>query len=136
MESLQRPELSIVIPLFNEEENIHELHRRVSEALTALGMTYEVVFVNDGSRDRTAELANEFARRDPHVVVVHLSRNFGHQAAISAGIQVAHGRGVVLMDGDLQDPPEVLGTFVKAWPVESGRPYGRPAASAGTAFAL
>ena len=87
MDILHRPELSIVIPLFNEEENIHELHRRVSESLTALGMTYEVVFVNDGSRDRTAELANEFARQDPHLVVVHLSRNFGHQAAISAGIQ-------------------------------------------------
>lgn len=115
MDTLPRPDLSVVVPLYNEQENILELHRRVSNALTALGMTYEIVFVNDGSRDRTPELANEFARHDPHLVVVHLSRNFGHQAAISAGIEIARGRGVVLMDGDLQDPPEVLGTFVKAW---------------------
>ena len=109
------PELSIVVPLFNEQENIRELHRRVSESIASLGRTYELVFVNDGSRDHTAEIANELARRDGRVVVVHLSRNFGHQAAISAGIYVTRGRAVVLMDGDLQDPPEVLGQFVAAW---------------------
>jgi glycosyltransferase involved in cell wall biosynthesis len=115
IDGLDHPDLSIVVPFYNEQENIHEVHRRVSDALAALGKSYEIVFVNDGSRDRTAELANELAQQDPRLVVVHLSRNFGHQAAISAGIHVARGRGVVLMDGDLQDPPEVLGSFVQAW---------------------
>jgi polyisoprenyl-phosphate glycosyltransferase len=113
MESL--PHLSIVVPLYNEQENALELHRRLTNALAALGRSYEIVFVNDGSRDRTADIINELARRDSHVVVVHLSRNFGHQPAISAGIDVARGHGVVLMDGDLQDPPEVLGAFIDAW---------------------
>lgn len=115
MNIVDHPDLSIVIPLYNEEENIKELYRRVSDALRALGKSYEIVFVNDGSRDRTAELANELAKLDSRLVVVHLSRNFGHQAALSAGIHIASGRGVVLMDGDLQDPPEVFGNFVKAW---------------------
>jgi glycosyltransferase involved in cell wall biosynthesis len=109
------PDVSIVVPLFNEQENIRELHRRVSMSMASLGRTYELVFVNDGSHDKTPEIANELARRDRRVVVVHLSRNFGHQPAISAGIHLARGRAVVLMDGDLQDPPEVLGQFIDAW---------------------
>jgi polyisoprenyl-phosphate glycosyltransferase len=113
MESV--PHLSIVVPLYNEQENVGELHRRITNALAALGRSYEIVFINDGSRDRTPELANELAARDPHLVVAHLSRNFGHQAAISAGIDIARGHGVVLMDGDLQDPPEVLGAFIETW---------------------
>jgi glycosyltransferase involved in cell wall biosynthesis len=110
-----RLEVSVVVPLFDERENIHELHRRLSASLTALGTTYELLFVDDGSRDGTAELAEQLAEQDSHVVVVYLSRNFGHQAAISAGLRYARGRGVIVMDGDLQDPPEVLGTFIAAW---------------------
>jgi polyisoprenyl-phosphate glycosyltransferase len=109
------PELSVVVPLYNEQENLAELHRRLTRALSDLGVDYELVFVNDGSRDGTANLLDDLAATDGHLRVLHLSRNFGHQAAISAGIDAGHGRAVVLMDGDLQDPPEVLGPFLDAW---------------------
>jgi len=109
------PELSIVVPLYNEEENLAELHRRVSAALAALGMSWELVLVNDGSSDATPEMMDALAAEDPHVVALHLSRNFGHQAAISAGIDHARGQAVALLDGDLQDPPEVLDQFIRAW---------------------
>jgi dolichol-phosphate mannosyltransferase len=109
------PEISIVVPLYNEADNIPELHRRVSEALQDSGESYELVLVDDGSRDATPELADELHEADERVVVVHLSRNFGHQAAVSAGIDHARGRAVVLMDGDLQDPPEVIDEFLRAW---------------------
>jgi dolichol-phosphate mannosyltransferase len=109
------PEISVVVPLFNEAENLGELHRRLSLALESLGCAYELVFVNDGSRDATGDLLDELRRDDPQLVVLHLSRNFGHQAAICAGIDHARGEAVVLMDGDLQDPPEVLDQFILAW---------------------
>jgi dolichol-phosphate mannosyltransferase len=109
------PEISLVVPLFNEQENITELYRRVSRAMQRFGVRYELVLVNDGSGDATPSLADALQAADPRVVVVHLSRNFGHQAAISAGIDQACGRAVVLMDGDLQDPPEVLDQFIRAW---------------------
>jgi dolichol-phosphate mannosyltransferase len=110
-----RPGLSVVVPLYNEEENLPELYRRLTGSLAAVGIDYELIFVNDGSRDTTPALIDELALRDPSITALHLSRNFGHQAALSAGIDAARGRAVVLMDGDLQDPPEVLGQFITAW---------------------
>src|SRR5439155_14062624 len=92
------PEISVVVPLFNEQENVEELYRRLTQALGALALTYELVFVNDGSRDATPELLDELQARDAHVVVVHLSRNFGHQPAVSAGLKLACGRAIVVMD--------------------------------------
>jgi dolichol-phosphate mannosyltransferase len=109
------PDLSVVVPLYNEEENIAELHRRLTSSLKQMGLGYEIVFVNDGSKDKTPELLNELQKSDAHVVAVHLSRNFGHQAAVCAGIDQSTGRAVILMDGDLQDPPEVLHLFVGMW---------------------
>jgi dolichol-phosphate mannosyltransferase len=109
------PDLSVVVPLYNEQENIAELHRRLTSSLKQMGLGYEIVFVNDGSKDKTPELLNDLQKSDSHVVAVHLSRNFGHQAAVCAGIDQAAGRGVLLMDGDLQDPPEVLHLFVDMW---------------------
>jgi polyisoprenyl-phosphate glycosyltransferase len=109
------PDLSVVVPLYNEQENLPELHRRLTLALAALDIDYELVFVNDGSQDATPTLLDELAARDPRLTALHLSRNFGHQAAICAGIDAAHGSSVLLMDGDLQDPPEVIGLFVAAW---------------------
>src|SRR5205823_14822257 len=85
-----------------------------TNARSALGVSYKLVLVNDGSGDATPVLWDEVAS-DPHITVIHLSRNFGHQAAICAGIDHARGRAVILMDGDLQDPPEVLGQFVATW---------------------
>ncbi len=109
------PEISIIVPLFNEQENIETLYGRLSTVLGKLGYPYELIFVNDGSRDATPCLLDALYQRDPHVVVLHLSRNFGHQPAITAGIERARGRGVMIMDGDLQDPPEVIPQFVARW---------------------
>lgn len=111
----QVPDLSVVVPLYNEEENIAELYRRLTSSLKQMGHSYEIVFINDGSKDKTTELLNDLQQRDSHVVAVHLSRNFGHQAAVCAGMDCATGRAVILMDGDLQDPPEVLHLFVDLW---------------------
>jgi dolichol-phosphate mannosyltransferase len=112
----RRPELvSVVVPLFNEEENLPELYRRLTAALETEGEQFEVIFIDDGSRDATPRILAELYQRDSRVVCVHLSRNFGHQAAMSAGIDLARGQAVILMDGDLQDPPEVLGQFLTTW---------------------
>jgi dolichol-phosphate mannosyltransferase len=107
--------ISVVIPVYNEEELISELHRQVADAVGPLGRAWEVVYVNDGSRDRSLELLLEAQKADPHVVIVDLSRNWGHQPALSAGLSVARGEAVVLMDGDLQDPPAVITALVAAW---------------------
>lgn len=109
------PVVSVVVPLFNEEESIEELHTELDRVLCSLAVPYEILFVNDGSRDATGALIDELHVRDSHVAVLHLSRNFGHQAAISAGIDHAGGQAVVVMDGDLQDPPDVLPAFVQKW---------------------
>ncbi len=106
--------LSVVVPVFNEEDGIAELHRRLSSALDGLGMPVEYVLVNDGSRDRSAELLDA-AAADPSVVVVHLSRNFGHLAAVAAGLAQARGQVVAVLDADLQDPPELIPTLLEQW---------------------
>jgi dolichol-phosphate mannosyltransferase len=105
----------VVVPLFNEEENAGELYRRLRASLEALGVTFELVFVNDGSSDATPVILSKLHHDDARVVVIHLSRNFGHQPAVSAGIDHARGRAVIVMDGDLQDPPEVLDKFIAPW---------------------
>ncbi len=107
--------ISVAIPVYNEQEIIHILHSRVSEVMNGMGEAWEVVYVNDGSKDATLKLLLELQTTDPHVVVVDLSRNWGHMGALSAGMQTARGDAVVLMDGDLQDPPEVIPEMVEAW---------------------
>jgi dolichol-phosphate mannosyltransferase len=107
--------LSAVVPLFDEQDNLPELHRRLSDTLSALGVEYELVLVNDGSTDRTRDLLQHLAALDPRVVPVHLSRNFGHQAAVTAGLDHARGQAVVVLDGDLQDPPELIPELVERW---------------------
>jgi len=109
------PLLSVVVPLFNEELNVDQLYRRLVASLAHLGGPYELVFVDDGSRDATPRLLDEMQEKDASIVVIHLSRNFGHQSAVSAGLDYARGRAVIVMDGDLQDPPEVLLQFVRRW---------------------
>ena len=101
--------LSVAIPLHNEEAGIHELLRRLGTVLDSIpGGPHEIVLVDDGSRDQTLELLNAAALRDPRLVVVALSRNFGHQAALSAALDHVSGDLVVAMDGDLQDRPEAI----------------------------
>jgi dolichol-phosphate mannosyltransferase len=102
------PELSVVLPVFDEEANLAELHRRLTSVLEALGASHEIVFVDDGSRDTSLATLESLAARDPRVGLVALSRNFGHQLALTAGLDHARGAAVVLMDSDLQDPPEVI----------------------------
>ena len=109
------PEISVVIPLYNEEENLPQLHQRLSIVLGSLGCNYEIVFVNDGSRDNTAQFADHLQQKDTHLTVIDFSRNFGHQAAVTAGLDFAHGRCVLIMDGDLQDPPEVIPLLMEKW---------------------
>ena len=111
----ERPTLSLVIPVFDEEETLPELDERLIAFLGALGETWEVVFINDGSRDRSLELLRGMAVREPRYKVVSFSRNFGHQIAITAGVDWASGEAVVVMDADLQDPPEVVRDMVKRW---------------------
>jgi dolichol-phosphate mannosyltransferase len=117
METETRPELSVVVPLFNEQGNVAELARRIHAILSALPgqPTFEMCFVNDGSSDRTLPLLERVAENYPGVAIVNLSRNFGHQIAATAGLDVARGDAVVLMDGDLQDPPELIVDFVDKW---------------------
>jgi dolichol-phosphate mannosyltransferase len=107
--------ISVAIPVYNEEEIVHILHSRVSQVMNRLGEQWEVVYVNDGSKDATLKLLLELRATDPHIVVCDLSRNWGHMGALSAGLQTARGDAVVLMDGDLQDPPEVIPEMVAAW---------------------
>jgi len=110
-----RVSLSVVIPVFNEEETLDQLVERLTRALDSIGEPWEVIFVNDGSVDRSGDMLRRFHERDPRLKSVALSRNFGHQVAISCGLDFASGRGVIVMDGDLQDPPEILPDLVGRW---------------------
>ncbi len=114
-ESLPPPMLSIVIPVFNEEENLHTLHARITKTFTEQGLDYEIVFVDDGSADQSPDILRRLEAEDRRIVVVEFARNFGHQVAISAGLEHSRGRVVCIMDADLQDPPEVLHTFLAKW---------------------
>jgi dolichol-phosphate mannosyltransferase len=107
--------ISIVVPIFNEEEIVSSFHQALAGALREVGEDWEVVYVNDGSQDSSLRLLKEIQAEDTHVVVVDLSRNWGHMGAISAGLRTALGDAVVLMDGDFQDPPEVVPELVAAW---------------------
>jgi dolichol-phosphate mannosyltransferase len=108
-------EYSIVIPVHNEQDCLRELYSRLDAILAELPGEAEVVFVDDGSTDLSLDLLNELVARDPRVRVIQLSRNFGHQIAITAGLDAATGRGIVIMDADLQDPPEVVPELVARW---------------------
>jgi len=98
--------LSIVIPIYNEEENIQHLYDRLISASPMWKESFEVIIVDDGSYDNSLKLLLDIAQKDSRIKVLKLSRNFGHQAAITAGIKKAKGDAVIVMDGDLQDPPE------------------------------
>lgn len=108
-------ELSVVVPVYNEEGSLSELHRRVTAVLESLAMAYELILVDDGSHDRTPGIIAELCADDSHVRAVHFSRNFGHQAALAAGLQHASGRAVIVLDADLQDPPELIPELLGRW---------------------
>ena len=116
MPSLDKPPtLSVVIPLRDEMEVVGELHRRLAATLDALPIDSEILFIDDGSADDTPAILDRLRRRDPRLAVLTLSRNFGHQAAVTAGLDHARGDAVVVMDGDLQDPPELIADMLALW---------------------
>ena len=105
--------VSVVLPVYNEEGNLPELHRRLTTVLNSVGRPYEILFVDDGSTDRSTEILRTLYHEDPFVRVIELSRNFGHHLAITAGLDHADGDAVVLMDADLQDEPEAIPALLK-----------------------
>jgi glycosyltransferase involved in cell wall biosynthesis len=110
---LDRPRLSVVIPCYNEEACLHELHRRVSAAAReAAGASHEIVLINDGSKRRSWAVMQELSRRDSRVVAINLSRNHGHQLALTAGLDLCAGERILIIDADLQDPPELLSAMM------------------------
>ena len=129
--------LSVVIPRHNEEEVIAATHARLVEVLPATGMDFEIIYVDDGSRDGTLGRLEAIAAGDPRAVIIELSRNFGQQAAMSAGLAAARGDAVVITDADLQDPPEVIPEMVRKWREGVDVAYGRRRRRDGeTAFKL
>jgi dolichol-phosphate mannosyltransferase len=111
----EQPELSVVIPVFNEEINIVPMYERLTAALEEHVAGLEILYVDDGSADASWDKINELAGRDQRVVGLRFARNFGHQAALTAGVDAARGRAVVIIDGDMQDPPEVIPEMVDRW---------------------
>jgi len=110
-----RPELSVVVPAFNEEENIGPMAERLTAVLSGVGDGFEILFVDDGSTDATWDRIAALSRRDQRIRGLRFSRNFGHQAALTAGVAAARGEAVVIIDADLQDPPEVIPEMVARW---------------------
>ena len=108
-------ELSIVVPLYNEETNVELLASKLLDTLVAIGRDFEIILVDDGSSDRTWELTKRLGRQDGRIKGLSLSRNFGHQSALLAGLAHAQGEAIVSMDGDLQHPPETIAQMVEAW---------------------
>lgn len=130
--------LSVVVPVFNEAEGIGYFHERATAALEAIaGVNFELVYVDDGSRDGSYEIMRDMAKDDPRARIIKLSRNFGHQIAITAGLDYARGDAIVFIDADLQDPPEVIAELVAKWREGHDVVYARRAKRPGeTAFKL
>lgn len=116
---------SVIVPAYNEELVIGESYRRLTRVMERTGREYEMIFINDGSRDKTPELLNALAEEDCRVRVLHFSRNFGHQTAISAGMDYAAGQAVIIIDADLQDPPEVILEMIEKWQEGYDVVYGK-----------
>jgi polyisoprenyl-phosphate glycosyltransferase len=110
-----RPTYSLVVPFWNEEKIIPELYRRVVSVMDGTGEAWEMICVNDGSRDQSLRLLTQLHEQDPRIKVIDFSRNFGHQIAITAGADFAEGDAVIIMDSDLQDPPEVVARLIEKW---------------------
>lgn len=106
---------TIIIPAYNEEEVIQESYRRLTRVMESTGESYELLFINDGSRDQTARIIDRIAQTDPNVRLLDFSRNFGHQIAITAGMDHARGDAIVIIDADLQDPPELIPQMIAKW---------------------
>ncbi|MDZ7957119.1 MAG: glycosyltransferase family 2 protein [Aulosira sp. DedQUE10] len=109
------PKYSLIVPIYNEEENIEEMYRRISQVMNRMDGEVELCLVNDGSRDRSLQMMRDLHQKDPRVVYLSLARNFGHQIAVTAGLNFVRGQVVVILDADLQDPPELIPDMVEKW---------------------
>lgn len=118
-------DISVVIPVYNEEANLLALYNRLLGVLAGISPAYELIFVNDGSSDQSLRLIKELAAQQPKVKFIDFSRNFGHQIAVSAGLDLAVGKAVVIIDSDLQDPPEVIAGLYTRWQQGYEVVYGR-----------
>src|SRR4051812_21781114 len=112
---MARQMLSVVVPVFNEQEVLPEFHRRTTAVLRMLPMDWEIIYVNDGSHDTTLQTIQAIQREDPRAAIVDLSRNFGKEIALTAGLDYARGDAVVVIDADLQDPPELIPELLRGW---------------------
>ena len=117
--------LSLVVPAFNEEEAMEQSFERTYRAMSSIGYPFEIIYIDDGSRDRTWEIISRLAREHEEVKALRFSRNFGHQLAVTAGMDEAKGDAVIIMDADLQDPPEVIADMVKEWEQGADIAYGK-----------
>lgn len=118
--------VSLVIPMYYEEEVARECYNRVTKVLSSLqGYTYEIIFINDGSKDKTLEILEEIAIKDINVKIISFARNFGHQCAVTAGLQEVTGDAIVIIDADLQDPPELIPNMLKLWENGNEVIYGK-----------
>lgn len=135
---MDKKKVTLVIPMYYEEKVADECYKRVKENLIKLNnYEYEIIFVNDGSTDKTLEILEKIAEKDENVKVISFSRNFGHQAAVTAGLQYVTGDAIVIMDADLQDPPELIQDMLKLWEEGNEVIYGKRKSRAGeNAFKL
>lgn len=134
LERLMKPVFTIVAPVYNEEAVLPELYRRISEVMIPLGEPWELILVDDGSRDRSAEIIAELHEKDPRVKGISFSRNFGFQEAVTAGLDHSSGDAVILTDADLQDPPEVIPEMIARWREGYEVVYGVRAERAGESW--
>lgn len=125
---------SIIVPLYNEELVIEESYKRLKAVLDSVKERYEIIFVNDGSRDKTRAIVETICKKDKAVKLVNFSRNFGHQAAITAGMDVSLGDAVIIIDADLQDPPEIILSMIKKWKEGYEVIYGKRSIREGETF--
>lgn len=127
-------ELSVIIPIYNEEEIIHELYERITRAVKSITTDYELIFVNDGSKDASLVQLIQLSKMDKRTFYINFSRNFGHQIAVSAGLDYARGGAVVIIDGDLQDPPELIPKLYEKYKEGFGVVYAKRKSREGETF--
>jgi glycosyltransferase involved in cell wall biosynthesis len=125
---------SVIVPMYNEEDVIPETYNRLKRVMEGLGESYEIIFINDGSRDRTGEMIRDICKKDYNVKMIDLARNFGQQTAITAGMDYAIGECIVIIDGDLQDPPELIPDMIKLWRSGYNMVYGKRKSRQGETF--
>lgn len=128
------PVYSIVVPVYNEELVIKESYKRLKEVMDTCEENYEIIFINDGSKDKTVEIIEDICSKDENIKLLNFSRNFGHQVAVTAGMDYASGEAIVIIDADLQDPPEVIIRMIEKWKAGYDVVYGKRLKRKGETF--